>query len=441
MKKRFPRWMLWLPVLLASMGPMALAGGLPRGDAREAGFSPEKLANVRAMLERAVAESRISGGVALVARRGKVVELDAIGRRDVESGAPMDESTIFRIASMTKPITSAAVLMLYDEGKLRLDDPVSKYLPEFRAMRVLAASDQAAGLDAPASTVPAQQEITIEQLLTHTSGLSYRFFDRPRIAPLYVEAAVSDGLSETPGTIGDNVKRLARLPLLHQPGTTWEYSLSTDVLGRLIEVVSGQTLDKFFRERIFTPLKMTDTHFLLPREKRDRLATLYEPSEDQTIRRTGNQIIQNGPLVYSGTYPVWDDGHYFSGGAGLVSTIGDYARFLQMLLNGGTLDGARLLKPETVERMTSHRLGDLRIEPWGHGDGFGYGFGVVTERGKSEDRAPVGSYSWGGFFYTYFWVDPRNEIIGILMTQTYPSGHLTLREGLKAATYEAIVDE
>jgi CubicO group peptidase (beta-lactamase class C family) len=349
----------------------------------------------------------------------------------------MSGSTIFRIASMTKPITSAAVLILADEGKLRVDDPVAKFLPEFAEMKVLAPSS--GGSDAIA-TVPAERPITIHDLLTHTSGLSYRFANVPILGRLYVEAAVSDGLSETPGTIGDNVRRLARLPLLHQPGAAWTYSLATDVLGRLVEVVSGQTLDAFFRERIFAPLKMDDVHFVLSKSKRDRLAALYVPGEDKTVHRAGIEPYQVGPLVYSANFPLWDDGHYYSGGAGLVATVGDYARFLQMLLNRGELDGARVLKPETVELMTTHRLGDMHILPWGHGDGFGYGFGVVTETGRGDDVASAGTFSWGGFFYTYFWADPRRELIGIMMTQLYPSDHLKLREEFKRLTYAALVE-
>ena len=272
------------------------------------------------------------------------------GPRDAEAGLPVDEATIYRIASMTKPVTSVAVMMLLEEGKLGLDDPVSRYLPEFRAPTVLCAGPRRRR---GAATVPARREITIRDLLTHTSGLSYRFLDRPGLGRLYAASGVSDGLSETPGTVADNVGRLARLPLLHQPGTAWEYGLSTDVLGRVVEVASGRTLDEFFRERIFGPLRMEDTSFVVPEAKRHRLAALYTPGPDKAIRRVGPGPVEAGALVYSATYPTRDGSTYFSGGAGLCSTIGDYARFLQMLLNRGELDGVRLLKPETVELMTA----------------------------------------------------------------------------------------
>ena len=283
-------------------------------------------------------------------------------------------------------------------------------------------------------------------MLTHTSGLTYRFFDRPVLGKIYAEAGVSDGLSETPGTIADNVRRLAKLPLLHQPGTAWEYSLSIDVLGRVVEVVSGRTLDEFFRDRIFRPLKMEDTSFIVPAEKRGQLAALYTPGPDKAIRRVDSGPVTAGALVYSPTYSTNDANRYFSGGAGLCSTIGDYARFLQMLLNRGELDGTRVLKAETVDLMTRNQIGGLRISFPNHGDGFGYGFGVLTNRGKTEefrrtvynDVATVGTYSWGGIFNTYFWADPQRQMIGILMTQLYPSDHLKLREEFKRHVYEGL---
>ncbi len=421
------------------LGLLALAA-----DARAEGFEPQTLARIGALLDDAVAQKRIAGGAALVASRGKVVYLAVSGKRDAEAGLPVDEGTIYRIASMTKPVTSLAVMMLRDEGKLGLDDPVSRYLPEFRAPNVLVAGREDAS--GKLGTVPAHREITISDLLTHTSGLSYRFFDRPGLGKLYVEAGISDGLCETPGTIADNVKRLAKLPLLHQPGTAWEYGLSVDVLGRVVEVVSSRTLDAFFRERIFGPLKMEDTSFVVPEAKRRRLAALYTPGPDKAIRRIKPGPIEAGALVYSETYPTRDGSTYFSGGAGLCSTIGDYARFLQMLLNRGELDGARLLKPETVDLMRRNHIGTLQIAFPNHGDGFGYGFGVLTERGKTEafrrssydDVATVGTFSWGGLFNTYFWADPDRQMIGILMTQLYPADHLKLREEFKRLAYEAI---
>jgi putative heme-binding domain-containing protein len=424
---------------------LARGDGLPHGDAQAEGFAPESLKRIGTLLDDAVARRQIAGGAAMVARRGKVVYLATAGRRDVEAGLPLEKSTIYRIASMTKPVTSVAAMMLLEEGKLGLEEPVSRYLPEFKAPMVLTAGNREADGKAPA-TIPAHREITIRDLLRHTSGLSYRFLDRPALGKLYANASVSDGLCETPGTVADNVQRLARLPLLHQPGTAWEYGLSTDVLGRVVEVVSGETLDAFFRERIFRPLKMEDTSFVVPEAKRGRLASLYAPGPDMAIRRVGSGRIEVEALVYSTTYSTLDGNSYFSGGAGLCSTIGDYARFLQMLLYRGELDGRRLLKPATVDLMTRNHIGDLQIAFPNHGDGFGFGFGVLTARGKDEvfrrarydDVATIGTYSWGGIFDTYFWVDPTREMAGILMTQLYPSDHLRLREEFKRLTYEAL---
>ena len=411
-----------------------LAGDLPTGDPRGEGFVPEGLDKIRPVLEEVVAQKKVGGVATLIARHGKVVHLATVGKRDVERGLPIERSTLFRIASMSKPITSASVMILVDEGKIKLDDPVAKYLPEFGSMTVAARN----GSGFPA--VPAERPITIHQLLTHTSGLSYRFGGRPIITPLYVEAAVSDGLGETTGTIGDNVKRLARLPLYAQPGTEWEYSLSTDVLGRLTEVVSGRTFDQFLREKLFDPLRMDDTHFVVPKAKRDRLAVLYTPNDDNTIRPAPATPVQMGPMVFSGTFPTWDTGTYYSGGAGLTSTITDYARFLQMVLNKGELDGVRVLRRETVEAMTRNQIGDLSIPAWGNGDGFGYGFGVVKAGNRDKDRAGAGALSWSGFFHTYFWVDVKHQMVGIIMAQIAPARDLHMGGDFKHLTYEALVD-
>jgi CubicO group peptidase (beta-lactamase class C family) len=419
MKRTFPSAALVCLVLLLAA---ARAEPLPRIEPREAGFSAEKLARIEALLSDAVDQRLVAGGAALVARRGRVAYV-----------------ATFRIASMTKPITSVAAMMLVEDGKLRLDDPVAKYIPEFGAVRVLA-SDAAPNTPGSPSTSGLRPDarLTVHHLLTHTSGITYSLFNRPVLGELYRQLGVSDVLIETPGTMADNVRKLAAAPLLHQPGAAWEYGLNTDVLGRVIEVVSGQTLDEFFRVRIFKPLAMHDTHFLVPPEKRPRLAALYAPDENKKIRLVGKGPQQIGTVRYSATYAAWDEGRYFSGGAGLSSTLGDYWRFLQMLANRGELDGVRLLKPETADRMTSNQIGELL--PWigGHGDKFGYGFGVVTEAGRGKDVASVGSYSWGGIFHTYFLVDPREQLVAILMTQIYPFDHLTLRDDFKRCVYEAL---
>ncbi len=395
---------------------------------------------VHKLIQERIDKHQIAGAVVLVQHQAKPVYFEAIGKSDMEADTPMTRDTIFRIASMTKPITSVAIMMLIEEGKLSLDDPLSKHLPEFKEMKVLIPSKEGEG-DRTYQLVKADRPITIRHLLTHTSGIIYRFSGRPHLAKLSAEAGVSDGLVETEGTIGDNVKRIAKIPLLHQPGTAWEYGLNTDVLGRVVEVASGKTLDEFFRERIFNPLRMHDTAFLVPKEKRSRLASVYTPEGKKTIRRVSSGPIQLGSLVYSATYPTADNSRYYSGGAGLTSTARDYARFLQMLLNRGELDGKRLLKPETVDQMTRNQIGDKQIGFSVHGDGFGYGFGVVTGREKPPSPASVGSYSWGGIFNTFFWVDPHRQLIGILMTQLYPFDHLTLWKDFQAKVYEDLNSE
>jgi CubicO group peptidase (beta-lactamase class C family) len=409
---------------------------LPRGEAKEAGLSPQKLAAIDALLKTAVEQKKIAGGAALVARQGKVVHLSVAGTQDVEAGVPVTDQTIFRVASMTKPITSVAAMMLVEEGKLSLDDPVAKYIPEFKSMRMLVKD---AKPDQPLTqiTTAATKPITVRHLLTHTSGITYGFIDKPVLGKLYRDGGVGDGLHEMPGTMADNVKKIAGLPLLFEPGSAWEYGLNTDVLGRVVEVASGMTLDDFFRERILKPLAMNDTHFVLPAEKRSRLMAVHAPDEKKQVRKVGEGIQQVGTVRYSATYSVADDSRYFSGGAGLVSTIGDYARFCQMMLNAGQLDGKRLLQAETVAQMTKNQVGDVSLAIPVHGIRFGLGFGVAGATSQ-EDPASLGSYSGGGFFHTYFLVDPQKQLVMIFMTQIYPFDHLTLHPEFKRAVYAAV---
>jgi CubicO group peptidase (beta-lactamase class C family) len=426
-----------LVLLVALSRNIAFAEAPPRPDPEAAGLKPATLRRLDALLQDAVERRQIAGGIVLLARHGKLGHLKAIGWRDVETKQPMTPDTLFRIASMTKPVTSAAVMMLVDDGKVRLNDPVSKFIPAFKETKVLVPSK---GDGEPEALKPLEREITIHDLLTHTSGITYRLWGQKPWCDLYRKGGVSDGLVHPPGMLGDNINRLAKQPLMFQPGRSWMYGLSTDVLGRVVEVASEKDLATFFRERIFRPLKMTDTFFFVPEAKKARLATVYTVGTDQKIVPTGDKPVTQGELVYSATYPCAKDAKYFSGGAGLVSTARDYTRFLQMLLNGGELDGVRLLKAETVKQMTISQIGDIKLAGGDHGDRFGYGFGVLTEAGKNRDVASVGSYSWGGFFHTYFWVDPQKELIGVLMTQLYPAGHLSLRNDFKKRAYDSLED-
>jgi CubicO group peptidase (beta-lactamase class C family) len=255
---------------------------------------------------------------------------------------------------------------------------------------------------------------------------------------MYVDAGVCDGLSEATGTLGDNVRKIAKQPLVCQPGAAWEYGLNTDVLGYVVEVVSGQSLEQFCQQRLFAPLKMNDTTFAVPKPKRARLSALFAPGPDKAVKQVGSGTFSANGLMYSATYPVRDQATYCSGGAGLVSTLDDYFRFAQMMLNRGELEGVRVLKAETVDQMTRNQLGDLRVEFPGL-NAFGYGFGIVTETGKSKDNEPsaVGSFSWAGAFGTLFWVDPKNELVGVYMAQTSP-GEFLFAQQIKRMTYEAM---
>jgi len=427
-----------------SVGSLQAGEGFPRARPDQVGLDKEKLERVDALFQDHIARKQIAGAVALVVRHGKVAYESAVGMQDVEAGIAMSRETIFRIASMTKPITTTAVMILAEQGRIDLSDPVSGYLPEFKFMHVAMPRQKT---DAkPASVVsseefelvPAYRPITIRDLLTHTSGLCYRFRNHPLVGRLYARDGICDGLTPCDHSLAENVRRLARLPLAHQPGTVWDYGLSTDVLGRLIEVVSGKPLDAFFAERIFKPLEMNDTHFVLPESKRGRLAALYKPGVGGTISRTGDGPTVEGGLIYAASLPYRGTDGYFSGGAGLVSTAGDYARFLQMLLNRGELEGTRILRPETVQAMTRDQTGGLPLWILVHGSRFGYGFGITTQASADIKKDPAGSFGWGGIYYTDFWVDTQHELIGVMMTQIYPSGQLKLRDEFHRLVNESV---
>ncbi|MHB1558662.1 MAG: serine hydrolase domain-containing protein [Isosphaeraceae bacterium] len=432
-----------LMMMLVAGRPSA-AGDLPGARPDQVGLNEAKLKEAGALFRRAVEQKEIAGAVLLVTRHGKVAYLEAIGKQDAEAGIAMSPATIFRIASMTKPITSTAAMILAEEGRLDLSDPISKYLPEFCFMKVAVPRERKAGAGPPGSSgeeydlIEAYRPITVRDLLMHTSGLCYRFTNRPILGRMYAEASLCDGLTPSDITLAENVRRLAGLPLLHQPGTAWEYGLNTDVLGRLVEVVSGRPLDQFCAESILRPLRMDDTFFLLPEDRRDRLAALYEPGPDGKIRRTADGPVTRGALIYSPDAAYRQRPGYFSGGAGLLSTAGDYARFLQMLLHRGELDGVRVLRPETVTAMTRDQTEGLPMWIPVHGLAFGYGYGVTTRPDPSGRKDPVGTFGWGGIYYTDFWVDPKDEVIGIMMTQVYPSGPLKLRDEFHRLVNEAI---
>ena len=387
---------------------VAVAQEMPVVKPETVGLSSERLERIASTVQRSIDDKRIAGAVTLVARRGHVAWFKAQGMADREAGKPMRADTMFRICSMTKPITTLAVMMLYEEGHFLLDDPVSKYLPEFKNPKVLVKPASGAPY-----TIPATREITIRDLLRHTSGITYQWNED--LGPMYKDANVASGLQPYDGTIADSTKRLAGLPLLFNPGEKFEYSLGVDVLGRLVEVVSGKPLDEFFRTRIFEPLGMKDTYFYPPDNKLDRLATAYTYYEGKGLERFPDTPITEGAFSYSADYPMRGPKKLFSGGAGLVSTAADYLRFCQMMLDGGKAGNTRLLSRKSVELMTEDQLGKISPE-----QGFGLGFGVDGVKAPLSELGSAGEYNWDGFFYTEFSIDPKEQMIVIFMGQLHP---------------------
>ena len=316
---------------------------------------------------------------------------------------------------MTKPLVTLGVMMLYEEGQFQLDDPISKYIPEFGDPKVLVTPKEGKPY-----TIPASKPITIRNLLTHTSGIGYNW--DASLGPFYKEANIASGLLPFDGTIGENVKRLARLPLLFNPGERWNYGLNVDVLGYLIEVVSGKPLDQFLKERVFDPLGMPDTFFYVPQDKLDRLATAYTWYEGKGLSRFPETPITEGTFAYSADYPIHGPKKLFSGGAGLCSTASDYARFCQLMLNKGRL-GMQLISRKSIELMTHDQLG-----PKFPDQGFGLGFGIDGEKTPLHELGSAGQYQWGGFFYTGFTIDPKEDMITVFMAQLHPGSPSTMGE-------------
>ncbi len=404
------------------------AQDLPVTKPESVGLSSERLERIAGAVQRSIDDKRIAGAVTLVARHGRVAWVKAQGMMDREAGKPMQTDSMFRICSMTKAITSLAVMMLYEEGHFLLDDPVSKYIPEFKNPKVLVK---------PASgkpyTIPARNEITIRNLLTHTSGLTYHW--NPDLGQMYTDANVAHGLLPYDGTIGDSVRHLAGLPLLFNPGERWEYSLGVDVLGYLAEVVSGKKLDEFLRTRIFEPLGMNDTYFFPPENKLNRLAAAYAWYPEKGLSRFPDTPITEGAFSYSADYPSRGPKKLFSGGGGLCSTAMDYARFCQMMLDGGRAGSTRLVSRKTTELMTHDQIGKV-----GPDQGFGLGFGIDGVKSPLAELGSPGEYNWGGFFYTAFVIDPKEQMITVFMAQLHPAGDLTLDRAFHVLASQAIID-
>ena len=395
----------------------------------DVGLSSERLGRVTRWMEKMIGDGKLAGMIIAVARRGSTVYLECRGHMDLAAKKPMTEDTIFRIYSMTKPLTSTAIMMLYEENRFHLDDPIARYLPMFKDMQVYVS-----GMRGSYQSEPAAKPITFKHLLTHTSGLTYGFMEATPVDGMYRSQAVDFQTQDA--TLPEMMQRLARLPLLCQPGSEWNYSVSTDVLGALVEVISGQPFDQFLKHRIIDPLGLKDTGFFVPEGQHHRLAANYQRGKD------GLELIDD-PKTSRYLKPR----KLYSGGGGLVSTVADYMRFAEMIRRKGEIDGVRLLGRKTVEYMTTNHLpGDMAAmgqprfsESSYEGIGFGLGFSVMLDPAKAAIIGSPGEVAWGGAASTGFWIDPQEEMTVLLLTQLMPSSTYPLRRDLKVLTYQAIV--
>ena len=404
---------------------------LPLVSPDQVGLSAARLARISSWMRGWVDSGKLPGMTVCVMRRGELAYAETYGKADVERNKPMRPDTIVRIYSMTKPLTSTAIMMLYEEGRFQLDDPISKFIPAFKNPRVYAG-----GSRGKIDSVPAEREITFRDLLTHTSGLTYGFMESTPVDAVYRDQKIDFGTATA--SLADVVERLAAVPLIAQPGKAWNYSVATDVLGYLVQVISGQPFDVFLREKVLKPLRMLDTDFIVAKDKQERFATCYMPGKD------GKLAVMDDPT--KSTYLAPRNG--YSGGGGLAGTAGDYLRFCKFMLNKGELDGVRLLGRKTVELMTSNHLpGDMAdmgmprfSESPYYGIGFGLGFSVMINPAKAQILGTAGEYAWGGAASTAFWCDPAEDMAVVLLTQLYPSSTYPIRRDLRVLTYQAIVD-
>ena len=402
---------------------------MPLTTPEAAGFSSERLKRLDREMNEWVKSEWMQGGAALIIHNGKIAYYKAVGYNDLETKSTLLKDGIFRIASQTKAITSVAMMMLYEEGKFLLDDAVSKYIPAFKKQQVL---DKFNAADTTYTTVPAKSEITIRQLFTHTSGLGYAQIGSKEANAIYAKNKLTAGIGVQDDNLLDAMNRLGKLPLMHQPGEKWTYGLNSDLLGCLVEVISGITLDDFFYTRIFTPIGMKDTYFHIPSQKANRLINLYREDSTGHLVKAGNNML-NGPVGTN--YPLVIS-TYYSGGAGLSSTIYDYGIFLQMLLNNGVYNGNRILSRSSVRLMTMNQIGDLSRGD----DKFGLGFQIVSEKGSARTPAQTGTYGWGGAFATSYWVDPKEKMVLLFYRQLQGSTHGDVVEKFRALVYQAIND-
>lgn len=398
------------------------------------GFSAARLARLDSGMISWVNQKWVNGSVVLIARHGKIVFYKAHGYNDPTTKAPLDKNGIFRVASQTKALTTVAVMMLWEEGKFSLDDPVSKFIPSFANQKVLATFN---AKDTTYTSVPAKRAVTIRDLLTHTSGLGYPAIGPPAESAIYAKSAMTGGVGVKGQQLSEAMTRLGSLPLFFQPGDQWKYGLNMDVLGYLIEKWSGMSLEKFFEKRICQPLGMKDTYFNVPPEKGSRLVNFF--LGDSTGRIQKQASVFGGALDMN--YPLQKH-DYFSGGGGLSTTVYDYAVFLQMLLNGGHYKGVRLLARNTVRLMTMNQIGDLSPNIGDHASDnkFGFGFLVISENGSRFTPSQAGTYSWGGVFSTSYWVDPKEDMLVLIYRQMWGPYVINTDKVFKTLVYQAIDD-
>lgn len=412
------------------MGALQAQPALTPAAPETAGFSSQRLANIDRIVQEYIDSNWIEGAIALVAKDGKIVYHKALGYDDKSTGKKLSKDAIWRIASQTKAITSVAVMQLYERGTLLLDDAISKFIPTFKKPVVLQSFNKA---DTSYTTVPANREITIRDLLTHTSGIGYAQIGSETMNAIYAKAGVVVGIGMQGGLQRDNILRLASLPLVHQPGERFTYGLNTDVLGYIVEVVSGLTLDAYFKQFIFEPLGMKDTYFYIPAAKQNRLAMLHMSDKNNRVVNCPEEIRVNGKFYRD--YPNQSGGTFHSGGGGLVSTAYDYALFMQMLLNGGKLNGKQVLSRNSIRLMTTNQLGEKSM---GRASKFGLGFQVITPGDAAYNTVSEGTFSWGGMFASSFWIDPKEKIVAQFVLQQYPFTHGELAEKFKSVVYQAL---
>ena len=397
------------------------------------GFSATRLARLDSGMSDWVKNKWVNGSVALIARNGKIVFNKAYGYNNIDTKAPLDKNGIFRIASQTKAVTTVAVMMLWEEGKFSLDDPVSKFIPSFANQQVIETFNPK---DITYTTIPAKRAVTIRDLLTHTSGLGYPGIGTTEEIFIYAKNKITGGVGVAGEKISDAMHRLGGLPLFFQPGEKWKYGLNHDVLGYLVQLWSGMSLEDFFAKRIFHPLGMKDTYFNVPPEKGKRLVNFFLQDSTGIIKK--QEAVFGGALNLN--YPL-EKTDYFSGGGGLSSTIYDYAVLLQMLLNGGEYNGVRLLARNTVRMMTMNQIGDLSVNIGNNKDNkFGFGFSIISESGSSFTPSQAGTYGWGGVFSTTYWVDPKEGLIVLLYEQMWGPHIPDTQKSFRALVYQAIND-